>query len=309
MPFDERMLNGVGVLTAIVDCGSFAAASVALDMSQSGVSRSVARLEARLGIRLFDRTTRSVTLTDEGRRFHEQIVPLLGALEEAAASAAQGASAVRGRLRVNMDPSFSRLVLGPRLGAFIDKHSDLQLDLVTRDQLGDLVAEGFDVAIRFGEPPMSSLVARKLLDTRVLTVAAPSYLKKHGQPAHPDELENGRHVCIRFRDPHTGYPHGWEFHRGRKKLAITPQGRLTVNDVGTLHSVCVAGQGIAQVLALCAPSLLASGRLVELFPDWGDEVYPLYALYPSRRHAPAKVHAFLDFVMSLTDSAPREGIE
>ncbi|MFT4070079.1 LysR family transcriptional regulator [Paraburkholderia sp.] len=305
MPFDERMLNGMGVLTAIVDCGSFAAAGVALDMSQSGVSRSVARLEARLGIRLFDRTTRSVTLTDEGRHFYEQIVPLLGGLEEAAASAARGASAVRGRLRVNMDPFFSRLLLGPRLGAFIDKHPDLQLELITRDQLGDMIADGFDVAIRFGEPPVSSLVARKLLDTRVLTVASPSYLKKHRQPANPAELENGQHVCIKFRDPISGYPFGWEFQRGRKKLAIAPQGRLIVNDVGTLHSVCIAGQGIAQILALGAQPLLASGKLVELFPDWGDQVYPLYALYPSRRH-PAKVRAFLDFIVSLTGVAPRE---
>ncbi|MGF6538510.1 LysR family transcriptional regulator [Paraburkholderia youngii] len=305
MPFDERVLNGMGVLTAIVDCGSFAAAGEALDMSQSGVSRSVARLEARLGIRLFDRTTRSVTLTDEGRRFYEQIVPLLSGLEEAAASAAQGTTAVRGRLRVNMDPFFSRLVLGPRLGSFIDKHPDLQLELITRDQLGDMVADGFDVAIRFGDPPVSTLVARKLLDTRILTVAAPSYLKKHGKPANPAELEDGRHICIKFRDPLTGYPFIWEFHRGRKKLALTPQGRLTVNDVGTLHSVCVAGQGIAQILALGAESLLASGKLVELFADWGDEVYPLYALYPSRHHPPAKVRAFLDFIISLTGAKPR----
>jgi DNA-binding transcriptional LysR family regulator len=120
MSFDERMLNGMGVLSAIVDSGSFAAASEALDMSQSGVSRSVARLEGRLGIRLFDRTTRSVTLTDEGRRFYEQIVPLLSGLEEAAASASQGATAVRGRLRVNIDPFFSGLFLGPRLGAFVE---------------------------------------------------------------------------------------------------------------------------------------------------------------------------------------------
>ncbi|MBB5465854.1 DNA-binding transcriptional LysR family regulator [Paraburkholderia sp. CI2] len=308
MPFDERVLNGMGVLTAIVDCGSFAAAGEALDMSQSGVSRSVARLEARLGIRLFDRTTRSVTLTDEGRRFYEQIVPLLGGLEEAAASAAQGATAVRGRLRVNMDPFFSRLVLGPRLGGFIDKHPDLQLELVTRDQLGDMVGDGFDVAIRFGDPPVSTLVARKLLDTRILTVAAPSYLKKHGKPANPGELEDGRHICIKFRDPLTGYPFSWEFHRGRKQLALTPQGRLTVNDVGTLHSVCIAGQGIAQILALGAESLLASGKLIELFPDWGDEVYPLYALYPSRHHPPAKVRAFLDFIMSLTGGRPRHAV-
>jgi len=306
MPFDERMLNGMGVLTAIVDCGSFAAAGEALDMSQSGVSRSVARLEARLGIRLFDRTTRSVTLTDEGRRFYEQIVPLLSGLEEAAASAAQGATAVRGRLRVNMDPFFSRLVLGPRLGGFVDKHHDLQLELVTRDQLGDMVADSFDLAIRFGEPPISTLVARKLLDTRILTVAAPSYLKKHGQPASPAELESGKHACIKFRDPSTGYPFTWAFHRGRRKLVITPQGRLTVNDVGTLHSTCVAGQGVAQIPGLGAESLLASGKLVDLFPDWGDAVYPLYALYPSRHHPPAKVRAFLDFIVSLTGGAPRE---
>ncbi|MBW9106032.1 LysR family transcriptional regulator [Paraburkholderia phenoliruptrix] len=303
MPFDERMLNGMGVLTAIVDCGSFAAAGVALDMSQSGVSRSVARLEARLGIRLFDRTTRSVTLTDEGRRFYEQIVPLLNGLEEAAASAAQGATAVRGRLRVNMDPFFSRLILGPRVGAFIDRHPDLHVELITRDQLGDIVSEGFDVAIRFGEPPVSSLIARKLLDTRILTVAAPSYLKKHGHPANPAELENGRHACIKFRDPLTGYPFSWEFHRGRKKMVVTPQGRLTVNDVGTLHSACAAGQGVAQILALGAESLLASGKMVELFPDWADEVYPLYALYPSRHHPPAKVRAFLDFIVSLLGAA------
>jgi DNA-binding transcriptional LysR family regulator len=305
MPFDERILNGMGVLTAIVDCGSFAAAGVALDMSQSGVSRSVARLEARLGIRLFERTTRSVTLTDEGRRFYEQIVPLLGGLEEAAASAAQGTTAVRGRLRVNMDPFFSRLVLGPRLGEFIDKHPDLQLELVTRDQLGDMVADGFDVAIRFGDPPATTLAARKLLDTHILTVAAPSYLKKHGKPANPGELEDGRHTCIKFRDPLTGYPFNWEFRRGRKKLALTPPGRLTVNDVGTLHSACIAGQGIAQILALGAESLLASGKLIELFPDWGDEVYPLHALYPSRHHPPAKVRAFLDLIMSLTAGRAR----
>ena len=97
----------------------------------------------------------------------------------------------------------------------------------------------------------------------------------------------------------------WAFRRGRKQLALTPQGRLTVNDVGTLHSVCIAGQGIAQILALGAESLLASGKLIELFPDWGDEVYPLHALYPSRRHPPAKVRAFLDFIVSLTAGRPR----
>ncbi|CAN7571799.1 LysR family transcriptional regulator [Caballeronia sp. LjRoot31] len=300
MSFDERMLNGMGVLSAIVDSGSFAAASEALDMSQSGVSRSVARLEARLGIRLFDRTTRSVKLTDEGRRFYEQIVPLLSGLEEAAASASQGATAVRGRLRVNIDPFFSRLFLGPRLGAFVEKYPELQLDLITRDQLGDMVADGFDLAVRFGQPRESTLIARKLLDTRVITVASPGYIKKHGRPLVPADLEREPHTCIHFRDPETGRPFQWEFHRGKKKILIAARGRLSANDVGTMHGVCLAGHGVAQVLALGAEQLLASGRLVDLFPDWPDETFPLYAAYPSRHHLPAKVRAFFDFIVSLT---------
>jgi len=303
MSFDERMLNGMGVLSAIVDSGSFAAASEALDMSQSGVSRSVARLEARLGIRLFDRTTRSVKLTDEGRRFYEQIVPLLSGLEEAAASASQGASAVRGRFRVNIDPFFSRLFLGPRLGAFVEKYPELQLDLITRDQLGDMVADGFDLAVRFGQPRESTLIARKLLDTRVITVASPGYIKKHGRPLVPADLEHAPHRCIHFRDPETGRPFQWEFHRGKKKILIAAQGRLSANDVGTMHGVCLAGHGIAQVLALGTEQLLASGRLVDLFPDWPDETFPLYAAYPSRHHLPAKVRAFFDFIVSLTGTS------
>jgi DNA-binding transcriptional LysR family regulator len=302
MPFDERLLNGMGVMLAIVDSGSFVGAADVLDMTQPGVSRAVARLEARLGVRLFDRTTRSVQLTDEGRRFYEQVVPLLGGLEEAAALAAGSGTAIRGRLRVNLDPFFSRLILGPHLGAFLDANPQLQLDLVTRDALGDMVAEGFDLAVRFGVPRSSTLIARKLMDTRVLTVASPAYIERHGRPATPAELEGGKHVCIQFRDPETGRPFPWEFHRGRKRLVVATPGGLTVNEVGTLHSVCAAGHAIAQVMQLGVEELLANGSLVELFPDWPGERFPLQALYPSRQHMPAKVRAFLDFVASLLDA-------
>jgi DNA-binding transcriptional LysR family regulator len=300
MSFDERILNGMSVLSAVVDSGSFAGAGELLDMTQSGVSRSIARLEARLGIRLLDRTTRSVTLTDEGRRFYEQVVPLLAGLEEAAASAAEGATVVRGRLRVNVDPFFSRLVLGPRLGSFVENHPDLQLELVTREQIGDMVADGFDLAVRFGHPRPSTLVARKLLDTRIITVASPAYLKKQGRPSDPGELDSDTHRCIQFRDPQSGHPFPWEFHRGRKKRTVATRGQLTVNDVGTMHGVCLAGHGIAQVMALGVEQLIADGRLVDLFPDWPDEHFPLYALYPSRHHQAAKVRAFLDFIVSLS---------
>jgi DNA-binding transcriptional LysR family regulator len=297
--FDERVTNGISVLSAIVDSGTFAAAADILNMSQSGVSRSIARLEARLGIRLLERTTRSVSLTDEGRRFYEQVVPLLAGLEEAAASAAQGTTAVRGRLRVNLDPYFSRLILGPRLGAFLESYPQLRLELITTDHLGDLVGDGFDLAVRFGHPRPSTLIARKLLDTRMVTIAAPAYLKRHGHPKDPHELVNGHHVCIQFRDPETGRPYPWEFHKRRKKLVLETSGSLTVNDAGTLYSVCLAGHGMAQVMDLGVGPLIADGRLVDVFPDWPDERFPLYALHPSRHHVPAKTRAFLDFIIAL----------
>jgi len=302
MTFDDRFLNGLGVLAAVVRNGSFAAAGKSLNMSQSGVSRAIARLEARLGARLLERTTRTVTLSEEGRRLYEQIVPLLSGLEEAAASLATSKDAVRGTLRVNMDPFIAQLMLGPQLSRFLKRFPGLKLELISRDRLGDLVAEGFDLAIRFGEPRPSTLVARKLLDTRVVTVASPSYLKKAGRPIHPSELEDGNHRLIDFRDPETGRAYEWAFQQGRKEVEISSNAQLLLSDVATIHAVCLAGYGIAQLLELGIESLIESGRLEVIFPDWLDERFPLYALHPSRHYLPPKTRAFLDFVIATVKS-------
>jgi DNA-binding transcriptional LysR family regulator len=299
--FNERILNGISVFAAIVDAGTFAAAGDQLGMSQPGVSRAIARLEKRLKTRLFDRTTRSVSLTDDGRRFFEHVMPHLTGLEEAAASASSGAATVRGRLRVNVDPIFSRLVLGPRLEAFLHAHEELELELITRDRLGDMIADGFDLAVRFGEPRNSSLVARKLLDTPVRTVAAPAYIERNGRPATPQALADQTHTCIEFRDPETGRPYAWEFHRKKKRVTVDTRGRLTLNDPGTMLSTCLSGYGIAQILELGHKHLLDDGSLIDLFPDWPDERFPLYAFHPSRHHPPAKTRAFLDFVVALSE--------
>lgn len=296
---DERWLGGLGVFLAIADAGSFAEAGRQLDMSQPGVSRAVARLEQRLGVRLFDRTTRSVSLTDEGRRFRAQVLPLLAGLEDAANGVAGGRTAVRGRLRVQLDPFFSRMALGPRLGEFMTAHPDLTLDLVTRDQLGDMVADGFDLAVRFGHLPSSNLIARRLLETRILTVAAPAYLARHGRPKTPPDIAREGHACIDFRDPVTGRPFPWEFHRKRRRVVVPTDGRLVVNDAGTLLSTCLAGYGLAQVMDFGTQALLDAGQLVDLFPDWPDERFPLHAIYPSRHRVPAKVTAFLSFVVGV----------
>jgi DNA-binding transcriptional LysR family regulator len=300
--FDERILNGMSILAAIVQCGSFAGAGKALNMSQSGVSRSIARLEARLGIRLFERTTRSVSMTDEGRRLYGQIGPLLTGLEEAVASVMEGRALVRGRLRVQIHRTFAHFLEGVRLREFLEAHPELELELITRDQLGDLVSEGFDVAIHIGKPPVSSLVVRKLWDTRIVTVAAPSYLKRHKHPATPLDLVTGGHILIDYCNPETGRPFEWEFHRGRRIVTVPTNGRIIVSDIITMHSLCLAGYGIVQVMENAVSGLLRQGKLIDLFPDWPDERFPFYAVYPSRKHLPVKTRAFLDFVASLPSS-------
>lgn len=298
MMFDGRLLNGVSVLAAVVESGSFARAAEALGLTASGVSRAVARLESRIGVRLLDRTTRSLRLTDDGARFYEQVVPLLGGIEEAAAYAAGTTQAVRGRLRINVDPYFSRLILAPRLGLFLDRYPDLQIEVVTRNEIGDLVADGMDVAVRFGEiPAKSSLIARQLFRTRVITVAAPSYLAKHGTPKLPADLAD--HTCIQYQDPLTGRPFEWELRRGKKVVPIETRGRVLVNDAGTTLATCLAGIGIAQVFSLGMKPYLDSGQLVDLYPDWPDETFPLHCFYPSRHHVPAKVRAFIDFCVEI----------
>ncbi len=219
MAFNGRLVANVGALAAIVEGGSFARAAEALGLSPSGVSRAVSRLEASVGVRLLDRTTRSVSLTDEGRRLYGEIGPLLTGIEDAFTLTAGASKVVRGRLRVNVDAFFSRMMLASHLERFLARYPELVLELVTRDQLGDLVGEGFDVAVRFGRPPSSSLVARKLLETRTLTVAAPSYLRKRDRPNSPSDL--AEHECILVRDSLTGEPlETWDSRRGRKAQSV-----------------------------------------------------------------------------------------
>ncbi len=297
MAFDGRVISNVGVLAAIVEGGSFARAADALGLSRSGVSRAVSRLEARVGVRLLDRTTRVVALTDEGRKLYSEIAPLLTGIEDAVTVTSGSSVAVRGRLRVNVDAFFSRLLFTPHIADFLSLYPDLSLELVARDQLGDLVGEGFDIAIRFGTPPESSLVSRKLLDTRTITVASPAYLDRHGVPDDPSDLT--RHTCIQVRDSLTGQPiEEWQFSRGKKVVQVKTTGRLMVAEFGTMLGACLGGVGIARVKAIGVQHLIDQGALVEVLPDWLGDSFPLYALYPSRHLPPAKVRAFIDFAQS-----------
>ncbi|MDP8919752.1 MAG: LysR family transcriptional regulator [Pseudomonadota bacterium] len=298
MTFDGRLLSGIGVVSAVVEAGSFARAGDALGLTQPAVSRAVGRLEERIGIRIFNRSARAISLTDEGRQFYEMVAPLLSGIEEAAVLAGSAKVEVRGRLRINVDATFGHFILAPRLDEFLDRYPELSVELFVRDSVGDFVGEAIDVAVRFGELDAQVAEAELLLETRVLTCAAPAYLAKLGTPRNPADLAAG-HRCILIRDPLTGRPFKWEFQRKRKTVPFAPASRLLVNDTGALVGACLGGAGIAQLLEVYTRDILAAGRLVHLLPDWSDETFPLYAYHRAARLMPAKLGAFLDFVREI----------
>jgi DNA-binding transcriptional LysR family regulator len=292
--FDGRLLSGIGVMIAVIENGSFVRAGDALGLTASGVSRAIARLEGRLGVRLFDRNPRLLVLTDDGQNFYDQVAPYFAAIIDAAENVGGGVKAVRGRLRINVDPWFARIVLAPRLPELTARHPLLSIDLIVSNHREQMMAGGVDLALRFGPPDDSALIARKLLETRVLTCAAPAYLARHGVPLQPQDVAN--HQAVLFRDPQSGRPFTWEYHRGDRIAQVAAQGRVVTDDPSVALAACAAGQGLFQSLALGLDPWLADGRLVQVLADWSDESFPLYAYYPSRRHMPAKVRAFLDFV-------------
>jgi DNA-binding transcriptional LysR family regulator len=299
--FDARLLSGVGVMIEVVEAGSFVRAANALGLTASGVSRAIARLEARIGVRLFDRNPRAVVLTEEGRRFHAQVAPLMIGIEEAAEEAAGAGAAVRGRLKLNLDPWFARIVLAPRLPELTARYPELSLELLVSNHREEMMAGGVDLALRFGPPDPSALIARKILETRIITCASPSYLARRGTPMVPKDVAD--HEALLFRDPQSGRPFAWEFQRRGKAVEIQVDGHVVMDDPSAALAACEAGQGLFQSFELGLAEWLRSGKLVQVLPEWSDERFPLYAYYPSRRQAPAKLRAFLEFIHGIAANA------
>jgi DNA-binding transcriptional LysR family regulator len=293
------LVSGLIALAALAESKSFGRAASRLGKTQPAISRAIQRLEERLRAKLVHRTSRHVEVTEAGHELLSKVLPLLQGIEEATTGASDQTSVVKGTLRVACDAAFARIVLAPELAQFLKDHPALQLKLETRNDLSDLVSDGFDLAIRFGPPSVSTLVCRKLYSPRVLTVAAPAYLEQRGRPKTPNDLVDDGHECILAIDPATGRPFEWEFWRGTEKVKVAVQGNLTVTDAGTKLGACLAGYGIAQVIDLGIDAHIRTGTLVPVLTDWRDETFPLYVYYPSRNHVPAKVRAFIDFVVGM----------
>lgn len=280
---------GLIAFVRTVESGSFSSASRQVGASPSAVSKSVARLEARMGVRLFQRSTRSLRLTPEGSAYYERVAPLLRAIEEAD-DVVQDAASARGLLRVTAPQLFGRVLVAAWADAFVARHPLLKLELSVTDRNVDLVREGYDVALRMGPLPDTTLVGRALTDLQTVLVASPNYLRRRGAPQAIADLQ--QHACLRFLLG--GRPYPFSFADG---TVVVPEGPIDTDDGGALQQAAVHGAGIAHLVRFAVADDLAQGRLVQVLPQLAMPSMPVHVLHAFGRQLPVRARLFVDFVV------------
>ncbi|RRV10291.1 LysR family transcriptional regulator [Pseudomonas sp. v388] len=288
-------------LAEIIARRSFREAADSLGVTRSSLSHAISSMERDLGVRLLNRTTRSVSPTPEGERLVARLLPLMGALDEALADLAPCAGRLRGIVRINGNEPGIRLLLSKVVPDFLKLYPQVELDLVTDGTLVDIVEQGFDAGVRLHDAVPKDMIAVPLQPAiRFLTVAAPGYLCAHPRVVEPHSLNE--HQCIRQRFP-SGKRFRWEFTRDGKHIALDVPGQITLDNSGLMVEAAVAGLGIAYVPEPYAATAIADGRLVALLPDWCPTEPGLALYYSGHRHVPAPLRAFIDLIKDrLTDS-------
>ncbi|MGB3431965.1 LysR family transcriptional regulator [Achromobacter sp.] len=293
----KHVLNFVRV----ADSGSFTAAAHRLDISTASVSKSVSLLEAKLGVKLLNRTTRNLSLTDDGELLLQRCRQIL--LEvEAAEAEVTGASVIpRGKLRVHAPVGLGRKVIMPALLSLTARYPELSINADFSDRIPNLAEEGLDATIRIGVTADSRVIAKTLSQLRYVTCASPAYLAKHGTPATPAELE--RHNCLAYVQWQTGRYHEWDFQKNDERYTITPAGNLNVNHPEAILDAVVAGAGIARMASFIAESAVMDGRLKLVLTDWMAPGAPVQLVYLPNRHLSPRIRAFVD---AMTQAMPSE---
>lgn len=295
-------LNDILVFMAVVDEGSFAAGGRTLGLTRSAAGKAVGRLEDRLGVRLLHRTTRALSVTDEGRLFYERGRAVLAAVDEAEASVAGRLGTPRGVLRLTVPDTFGRLVVLPILKTYLDAWPHTQVEVNLSDRQADIVEEGFDLAVRIGEPPADSrLVSRVVTTFRALLCAAPSYLAARGTPRSLDDLATHDGLFFSSR----GRRQPWRFPgRDGASIRATGRSRLRLDSGQALRDAAVAGLGIAYLPDFLVADDLAAGHLRQVLPAHTVEGAPIVAIYPTRRLLEPRVRRFIDLMVEMLETRP-----
>lgn len=295
-------LDDMVTFVRVVEDGNFSAAARSLHLTPSGVSKLIGRLEDRLGVRLIQRTTRRLALTTEGRTFYERCRDILAEIESLEQDVGTARSEPRGGLRISLSHGFGLTQVVPLLPEFSALYPRVQLTLIFQEHVVDLISEGFDLAIRLGALRDESLVARRLGDHRRVVCAAPSYLASQGLPHTPEDL--GHHDCLMFDAPEAlnHWPFRWPDGRSGQ---IAIRGSFRSNNGEALYNLLLAGTGIANAADFLVKRDLLQGRLVPLLRDYAEpQPTPIHAVYPHRRHLPAKTRVFVDFLADRFAGSP-----
>jgi DNA-binding transcriptional LysR family regulator len=296
-------LNDVVVFAKVVQTGSFTRAGRELELPKSTVSRKVSELEARLGARLLQRTTRSLSLTDAGRAFYDHATRIVNELEAGTAAVTELEEAPRGHLRVTTPLNFAQFA--PVLTSFVQRYPAVEVEVVCSDRLVDLIEDQFDVAIRASRLKDSTLVARPLGLLRNVLVASPSYVAAHGEPRKPNDLQ--QHACLVFGG---GADRGqYRLTRKGREETVAVRGHVVANDFDLLHEGARDGLGIAMLPYPRLQDDCKTGRLVRLLPEWSAPSFPIHAVYPSTRHLSPKVRAFVDHLTTAAGTLPWEPLD
>jgi len=287
------VLDGMAIFVGVVNAGSFTAAAHALGHSTSYVSKEITRLEKRLGSRLLNRTTRTISLTDAGRAFYERSSQIVIDAENAERSINQLQETPSGLLRINAPGSFGVNYLLDVLPQFMHRYPEIKLEVEFNDRIIDVVAEGYDVVIRVGAIKDSNLVARKFTSSRGVVVASPDYLKRKGYPKQAEDL--AEHDCIAYSLLPT--PTLWSFHKDGVRTNVTIDPRALCNSSIIEVAMVVNGIGITQIPLFTCDKEVANGELEIILEDYDQMKFDVYAVYPHRQYLTAKVRAFVDFVV------------
>ena len=291
-------IQSMRVFARVVEAGSFTKAAESLAMPKGSATKLVQQLETRLKVKLLNRTTRRVTVTPDGAAYYERASRLLNDLDEMEAAMLHAQANPSGRLRVDVGSTVACLIIIPALPEFFKRYPDIQLDLGVGDRPVDLISDNVDCVIRGGDLQEQSLVARRIANLDLITVATPAYLAKHGVPTHPLELET-RHILVNYFSPRTGRPYPNIFEKDGERLEIAGRYKVSLNESNAHMAAVIAGLGLSQVWRFSAAPRLASGELVEVMPEWRHPPIPMHVVYPPNRHLSARVRAFVEWAAEL----------
>ena len=282
----------IPLFVAVVESGSYSRAAERLNITKSAVSKRISQLEDELGIRLIQRTTRHISLTEAGERYYEYVSQALAFAQQGVDAVAELQGEPRGKLKITAPMSFGVRHIAPFLTEFLQRYPHIELDLQFEDRMVDLVSEGYDLAIRIGHLTDSNLIAKRLVTCHSVLCASPEYLAQHPAPTEPADLTH--HNCIKYSYFRGGSE--WTFCKSNKEFKVLPKGNMSVNNSEAIRRVLLSGLGIGQLPTFIVGKDVQEKRLVPIMSPYALPVHAVYAVYPVRKHLPQKVSLFIEFL-------------